>query len=617
MGRARVRLFTILATLTGLAAAGPARAQAPASADGWVVLSVDEYRTLRERTLPRGAPPLTTVESTLTRVDYDLHTEGDAIAGRALLTIDVMRDGWTQVRIPPGLMVRDASLDGQPVSLVRGPAPHVLLNRAGRIVLALDIVLPLARNAGTDSIAIPASPSSISKATLVLPRGGIDVSVKGGFIAERAEDARQSRWTFYGRPNEAAVVAWKRKVEERRSEHLLRTRARVTQVVGLGEDVCQVAASIRVDVVQGLLSDVMVSVPPGLAVNRVDGATVGDWQLTGDRLRVTLLEPVTTDASFVVLGEAALPREGTIAVPLLRVPSAERETGGIAVDVVGAGEMAGRNTRGLDTADPTDLGDIVSGRESPSMIAFRLRPQPGTEPRSLTVDVVRYTPQAVLVANIEEARYRALATEDGRLLVEAQYAVRNNQRSFLKVSLPPGSTVWSASVAGRPTRPGGADADALLLPLDKGRASEEAPTFVVTLVYLQTTSAWPDKGRTHIELPAVDLPVSTTALQLQHSPRFDVTPEPGAFRVTIDGGAFAEAFRRPSSTALPSPPSTASGFETLINQFRSDTGLRTVTGSLPVAVAYPDIGPSLRLTAELTAEGRFPVLDLAVKRTAR
>jgi hypothetical protein len=66
---------------------------------------------------------------------------------------------------------------------------------------------------------------------------------------------------------------------------------------------------------------------------------------------------------------------------------------------------------------------------------------------------MRYTPQAVLVANIEEARYRVLAAEQ-RVLVEARYAVRNNQRSFLKVSLPAGATVWSAVVDGQPIRPG-------------------------------------------------------------------------------------------------------------------------------------------------------------------
>jgi len=47
------------------------------------------------------------------------------------------------------------------------------------------------------------------------------------------------------------------------------------------------------------------------------------------------------------------------------------------------------------------------------MIAFRHRPLAGTEARTLSVVVVRYTPQAVSIANVEEARYRALASEDG------------------------------------------------------------------------------------------------------------------------------------------------------------------------------------------------------------
>jgi hypothetical protein len=44
----------------------------------------------------------------------------------------------------------------------------------------------------------------------------------------------------------------------------------------------------------------------------------------------------------------------------------------------------------------------------------------------------------VLLANVEEARYRVLFTEDGKRLVEARYAIRNSQRSF--ALLPPGAT---------------------------------------------------------------------------------------------------------------------------------------------------------------------------------
>jgi len=526
-------------------AAARLAAQTPTPADGWVVLPVDEYRALRDRANPSApAPPAPAVDATLTRIDYDLRVDADAISGRALLTIDVMKDGWSSVQIPAGLRARDARLDGQPVALIDGP-PRVLLARAGRSVLTLDVAMRLAASAGVESIALPASASSISRVALALPKSGIDLSAAGGFIAERTETAGESRWTVYGRPNQPLTLSWKRKVDDRRADLPLRIRARLTTLAGLSEEMCLTTTAVRVEVLQGVVRDVTLALPPGLVVDQVDGSTVGDWETAGGMLRVRPLDPIATDLSFVVQGETRVPREGAVAVPLVRVPAAERETGGIAVDVVGAGEIAAREARGLEPTDASELGDIVAGRESPSMLAFRLKPLAGAEPRGLGVTVVRYTPQAVLIANVEEARYRALVSDDGRLLVHARYAVRNNQRSFLKASLPRGATVWSAEVAGRPVRPGAAEQDAVLLPLEKGRAGVEAPTFVVDLVYLLTIESWTDRGRARIDLPALDLPISRTGLELHYSPRFRVDVQAGAFRVANDPGVFAEALRRP------------------------------------------------------------------------
>ncbi len=171
-------------------------------------------------------------------------------------------------------------------------------------------------------------------------------------------------------------------------------------------------------------------------------------------LTVSFLEPLTTSTSLVVSAETRAPRDGVVGIPIIRMPAAERETGGVAVDVVGAGEITGRQPRGFDPADPSDLGDIVAGRESPSMVAFGFTPLAGAAPRALTVTVSRYTPKAVLVANVEEARYDVLVAEDGKRLVRARYAVRNNQRAFLALTLPPQSVLWSALLAGRPVRPG-------------------------------------------------------------------------------------------------------------------------------------------------------------------
>jgi hypothetical protein len=613
----RARPILLVITCVCLRAAAVV-AQAPPSPEGWVVLPVDEYRALRDKALPPPPPAVAPpVDATLTRIDYDLRIDNDSASGRALLTIDVLRDGWTRVQIPAGLMVRDARLDGRPVSLVEGPPPHVLLSRAGRSVLTLDIVLPVAASAGTESVTIPPSASPISRVTLSVPRSSVDLGANGGFVADHAESANESRWTAFGRPNQPLTLSWKRKVDDRRAEQPLRVRARITEVVGLGEETSQLSAAVRVEVVQGLAREVVFALPPGLVVNQVNGPTVRDWNTAGSTLQVALLDPSASEFSFVVQAESRVPREGAVAVPLVRMPSAERETGGVAVDVVGAGEISSQQAHGLDPADPSDLGDIVGNRESPSMIAFKRR---GNDAPSLTVKVVRYTPQAVLIANVEEARYRVLASEDGRLLVDARYAVRNNQRSFLKVMLPQDSTVWSAEVGGRPIRPGVAEKDAVLLPLDKGRAGEDAPTFVVELVYLQRVEAWPakdDKGHARVDLPALDLPVSRTGIELYYSPRFRVEPQPGSFRVETDPGPFAEALREPLqmvSKDLRDRDAAAAGLQTLVDRFRTESGGRTVIGSLPVHVTFPEFGPSIFLASELTAEARAPFIELALKR---
>jgi len=615
MERARLGLAVIVSW--ALCSATPLFAQAPAPADGWVVLPIDEYRALRERANPPAPPPLAPpVDATITRIDYDLRVGSDSIAGRALLTIDVLKDGWARVQIPPGLKARDARIDGQPVPLVEGPPAHVLLSRAGRTVLTLDIAIPLVVSAGTESIALPASPSPITRATLLLPKNGVDLSSSGGFIADHAEAEGESRWTAYGRPNQPLGLSWKRKVDDRRAELPVRVRARLTTMVGLNEEGGQTSTAVRVEVVQGLAREVALALPPGLVVNRVDGATVGDWDASGGVLRIRPLDPIATEMLFVVQSEMRAPRDGLIVVPLVRMPAAERETGGVAVDVVGAGEVSGRDARGLEPADPSELGDIVAGRESPAMLAFRLKPIAGTEPRSLAVTVVRYTAQAVLVANVEEARYRALASDDGRLLVHARYAIRNNQRSFLKVTMPAGSTVWSAEVAGRPVRPGVAERDAVLLPLEKGRAGVEAPTFAIDLVYFTRIDAWADKGRARVDLPALDLPVSRTGLELYYSPRFHIEPQPGAFRVESDPGVFAAALRQPGAPAVASLKDAkgASGLDALVERYRSDSGGRTVVGALPVHVTFPTFGPSIFLASELTEEGRAPSVEIAFKR---
>ena len=666
--------FSLLALLF-FAPAHSARAQdAPRPPDkdasrspGWVVLPIDEYRSLRARAFPAERepepPPL---DATLTRVEYDLRVNGDFASGHAVLTIDILKDGWVRVPIPSGLLVREARLDGKPASLVPGASGKAgsltaMLFHPGRAVLNLEIALPINSNAGEESFSLPSSSSGVTRAAVEIPRSSrfsqaglansepaIDIRLTGGLLSEHSESPSSSKWIVFAGANEPLTFTWHRKIEDHRQEQPLRLRGSLTQWLGLGEDATSVTVEANLEVVQGAAREIRIRVPAQVTVNQVQGATVADWEVKSGELAVLFLEPVEQSARFVITGEARLPRDGQIDVPLLRLMNAERETGGIAVDVLGAGEITNQKPQGLENADPSDLGDLVTSRQSPSMVAFRFRPADASLPRSLNVNVARYDQQAVLMANIEEARYRVLISKEGKTLVEARYAVRNNQRNFVKVTLPPGAVLWSAALAGRPVRPGQGPAGSLLLPLEKSRSGEEAPAFAIDIVYFSPGTAWSDKGKAHLALPALDLPISRTGLLVHYPPLFKATSEPGTtFRAETyadpsspvlsgnaqygvgigsgsgggtGGGTFTAGL--PAATPPPPPPGSAPGARDdkdarqaatneLLDKYRTATYVGRATGVLPIRVSFPDFGPSIYFVSELTSENQAPSADLS------
>src|SRR5579864_9152656 len=608
------------------------QAQDASHSPGWVVIPVEEYQSLRARAFPSAVEPaLPPVDATLTRVDYDLRIAGELATGRASLTVDVLKDGWVRVAIPSGLLVREAKLDGKLVSLVTptqgksGGQLSAVLSHPGRAVLLLDIALPVTSGAGEESIVLPSTDSGVTRAVVELPQQGVDVKLAGGLLVEKPVPvaapsvANQRKWLAYGRGNEPLTFTWHRKLDDHRLEQPLRLRGSLIQVLGLGEDLTSIYAEVNLEVNQGAAREVRIHLPENVNINQVSGAMVADWEMNPGELKVSFLEPVEQAARFVITGETPTAREGQIQVPLLRLLNTERESGGVAVEVLGAGEIKDVQSQGLESADASDLGEMVASRQSPSLLAFQFRSGDAKVNRSLTINVARYAQQAVLVANVEEARYQVLMSREGKILVQASYAIRNNQRNFLKITLPEGATIWSATLAGKPVRPGESPDGSVLLPLEKARAGDDAPAFAVEVFYLSRQPAWNDKGQARLNLPALDLPVSRTGLVLYHPLLFKVTPVPGAFRM--------KRFESPSSPVLNPPIRTGA-----VNQPAEDSaspkspesqgfaysywlksGGRTAR-VLPIRVSFPAFGPSIFLVSELTAENHAEAVELSYQR---
>jgi hypothetical protein len=621
---------------------GPLFAQESAHSPGWVVISVPDYRALRVRAFPaEREPEPPPVDAALSRVDYDLRVDTDVASGHATLTVDVLKNGWVRVPIPSGLFVREAKLDGKPLSLASLSASKesnqlsALLSHTGRAVITLEIALPIAATASEERVSIPSTFSGVTRVTLEIPRSGVDLSLNGGLLSETHELKTGGKWTAYGKGAEPIVFAWRRKTEEHHSTLPLRMHGTLTQFVGLGEDSTSLSANITLVVTQGAAKEAHIQLPENVTINQVQGALIADWEMKPGEALITFLEPVEQSASFVITGEASLPRDGQIDIPLLRLAGVERETGGVGVDVLGAGEIKEDSikTQGLERADGSDLGEPVSSRQSPALIALRTRSADVKSPRALHLAVSRYIQQTVLLANVEEARYRVLLTKDGKSLVEARYAVRNNQRSFVKITLPPGASLWSASLAGKPIRPGSGPDSSLLLPLSKARSGEEAPEFAVEIVYFAPGPNWTDKGRLKVSLPALDLPISRTGLQVFYPPQFRFLAETGSFRAenyagpispvltaaveepAVDSVASAPAGLKLSALESPAITTDANAREqksetakqsaqTLVDKFHASERGSRASGILPVRVNLPTFGPFLYLVSQLTSENQ-------------
>jgi hypothetical protein len=615
MGSARLLFCALCASIASAAYAG----QAPAPADGWVVLPVDDYRALRAKAFPADpAPPPPPVDATVTRISYDLTVRDASVSGAATLTVDVFKEGWVRIGIPDGLLVGDARVDGRPLAILEQPSRHILLSRRGRASVTLQVVLPLTAAGNAEAVVVPSAGSATMQMSVTMPRTGVDLSLENAWLASANESAGATEWVAHARGDEPVTFTWRRRVEDRRASQPLKTRGSVTSLVGLGEDLTQISANVRVDVLSGLLHDVVLTMPATMQVARVTGDLVADWEVPAPgELRVRLLDPVAGSTAFVVVGEVRGGAAGTVEVPLVRLRDVDRETGGVAVEVLGDGEITGRRAHGLEPGDPLDLGGVVAGRESPSLTAYRFASAPGRAQRSLAVDVARYESQAVAVANIDEARYDALSTEDGKTLVRARYAVRNNRRSLMSVALPAGATLWSTSVGGRVVRPGKSPEGLTLVPLERGAARTDLPPFVVEVAYMVRGAALAERGVLSLPLPTLDLPISRTGVVLRHSPQYRVLAATGSFRVEPFAEPASPVLRDDPGPAPPMPPAPPSAQEPgvlLRSDLKSAAKPATLAGILPIDIAFPEYGVLVYLVAELTPETQSAALGLQYER---
>jgi len=126
----------------------------------------------------------------------------------------------------------------------------------------------------------------------------------------------------------------------------------------------------------------------------------------------------------------------------------------------------------------------------------------------------------VLVTLLDQTRATTMWTRDGRRLTSVKYQVRNNRKQFLRMKLPEGSELWSASLGGRAVQPALSGDGRVLVPLVRSQTAGGAlAAFEVEVVYVEDAEGPNQAGRGafRAELPTADVP-STYVSWVVYSP---------------------------------------------------------------------------------------------------
>ncbi|MEM7393786.1 MAG: hypothetical protein AAF492_15705, partial [Verrucomicrobiota bacterium] len=272
----------------------------------------------------------------------------------------------------------------------------------------------------------------------------------------------------------------------------------------------------------------------------------------------------------------------------------EREKGHIGVVALSNVEVGNDEVKGASEFDVKDLpAEILGMTTQPILLAYRyVVPDFG-----VSLSISKHPDVDVLLTVVDRAYLTMMMTRDGRRITKALFNVRNNRNQFLRLHLPEGAEIWSASVAGKTTQPAKDAEGRLLLPLVRSQGHGGLSAFPVELVYVETGEAPDERGRgsVKVSLPELSEPITHLMVDLY-------VPEDGRYR-DFDGTLRkVEAF---TPVGAQSPAVDIAGQVTALQQqFVAQNAVAIqAAGASPIEVQLPVSGEVFHLEKILVIKG--------------
>ena len=502
-----ILLMTIVAAGQHRNTTGSAPLPAPGPA-GTVTLSLSEYDRLvalatRKTKTPDGVP----LPFVLSHAVFKLRLEKQTLVGTVEIDGSLLESGPVKTPLTTGLTILEAKQSATALPLLREGTNHsAILIGPGPFAVSLGVAAPLTIEAGRASFTLPVPLATSTLLSLELPGNHANVNVEPGLVTTRATANGNTLIEAALQPGKPARIWWTtREVAAPVAQREVRFLSDVKSVISVGDSQLRLTALCDLVVIQGEAAEFKLPIPQGFDLTTVSGNTLESHAVSSNILTLRVHDPARRNHQFLIALERAN-RETKVDPPLLEFPDAQRETGEVLVEGIGAIELTATESGGLRRMDVREAGAITrSLSHFPLQAAFRYNRR-ATDAPKLQLEWKQFTDADVLSAVAERATVTTLTNVEGRSLTEVTLRVRNHAKPFMKVELPAGAQLVSAEVEGEPVKPV-VGADGSRVPLLRANLNS-SKAYNVSFVYLSSGSRFGKTGSYDMGLPRLDVPVN-------------------------------------------------------------------------------------------------------------
>ncbi len=285
-----------------------------------------------------------------------------------------------------------------------------------------------------------------------------------------------------------------------------RTTGDIFNLVTIGDGIVGGSATIRFAILNQGVQEFRIKLPAHWKNIDFTGPNIRRKEQQGDTWIISLQEKAWGGYTLVVTYDFQFdPQKALLPIGGIHVDGMEQETGFVAVTSAAnlqIVETKSDKTSGalhrIDEAELTEANRALIAR--PVLLAYRYI----GDAYDLTVEVTRYQELSTLEAVTDRAQFTTVLTNEGEMLTQASFMVKNNDKQFQSFTLPAGAKFWSCHVRGEPVKVE-KNGDRLMAPLPREANRDEA--ILVDLVYAQKInsleSTWPQKFK--LAAPVTDV----------------------------------------------------------------------------------------------------------------